>query len=102
MEIPQLHQALETCFRWKSFYGLSFWGENGFPVGAICERCPKLVHRMIRVSTVGAIRSLGLEIYRSTPWPHLTLRFDEYPTDDLLERLIGVFDEAVPNLFPGG
>lgn len=99
MEITALRRSLETCKARKGFYGLSIWGENGLSFEEICARA-RLRNLFVRTSTVGRLRSRDLEPSRSGRSPHLTLSFEVFPSDAELERLVGAFDEPVPNPHP--
>jgi hypothetical protein len=101
MQPVHLRTSLETAFVEDGFYELSFFGENGFSVEEILA-VAALLNAQIRTSTVGRIRSVGLEPFRSPPPPlHLTVMFRANPTDDELEALIGTFDRPISNPSPG-
>ncbi len=85
----------------EGFHNLTFWGEDDKTVDEIAREAD-LPHGQIRVSTIGKLRALGHEPYRSEPWPHLTVRFEAEPTDDELEALVGVFDDPIQNPHPKG
>lgn len=99
MAIVTLRLALDTARAFVGFHGLSFYGENGLSVEQICFEA-QLRHGRIRVSTVGRLRSLGLDPFRSGNFPHLSVRYASSPTDSDLEALVGVFDQDIPNPYP--
>jgi hypothetical protein len=99
MELVPLRQALQTAHAVIGFYGLSFWGDNGLSFDQVCFEA-QIRNGRVRVSTVGRLRSLGHEPFRSGSFPHLSVRFELPPTDEELEALVGVFDPVVPNPYP--
>lgn len=99
MQITSLRSSLQTCKARMSFYGLSFWGDDRLTFEEICARA-RLRNLVVRTSTVGRLRSLGHEPRRSGRTPHLTVRFEVFPTDEELEGLVGAFDPPVPNPYP--
>ncbi len=101
MGVLALRQSLEACRARLGFKGLSFWGENGMTVKEICLQA-RLRNSRIRVSSVGRLRALGLEPYRSGPRPHLSVRFEGSPTDEELWRLARAFHPDIPNPRPRG
>lgn len=96
MGVLTLRQSPETCRARMGFYGLSFWGENGMTVKEICLQA-RMRNLRIRVSSVGRLRALGHEPYRSGSAPHLTVRFRVAPSDQDLWRLARAFDPDIPN-----
>jgi len=98
-EIGTLKEAIETCADRLGFYGLSVWGENGLTFDETCRRA-RLRNPRVRVTTIGRLRRLGLEPYRSGRVPHLTIEFDIRPTDEDLAAIAGVFDPDVRNPHP--
>ena len=100
MEIVPLRIAIEACRRRAGFYGLSFCGENSLSVPEITRLTTRLPQPRIRVSTIGRLRALGYELYRSGPRPHLTLKFEISPTDSGLKELVGAFGPDIPNPHP--
>ena len=86
MELPTLRNSLAACKVEQGFFGLSFSGENGLSFREICDAAGLRNLRM-RVSTVGRLRALGIEPYRSGRLPHLSIRFDAGPTDE--ETVVG-------------
>ena len=98
MRIITLRVAIDTCMARRGFYGLSFFGDNDLDVEAITRlAASNLDHGQIRLSTVGRIRGVGFDPYRSGEYPHLSVRFELNPTDDELERLVSAFDDPIPN-----
>lgn len=96
MDVPAMRIALDTCKERFGFYGLSFWGDDGLSVDEIAALA-RLPNARIRVSTVGRLRALGLELSRFGRYPHLTLRFEISPTDEELAELAKTFDSDIPN-----
>jgi hypothetical protein len=97
MEIPLLVVSLRQEMIENGYFELSFYGENDMTVDEICKEVD-LPHGTIRVSTVGALRQAGFDPFRCPPPPlHLCVRFDHEPTDTVLERLRGAFDDSLPN-----
>lgn len=96
MEVATLRIAVETCQERHGLYGLSFWGDNGLTLDEIATLAG-LPQSRVRVSTVGVLRSAGLEPVRSGRHPHLTIKWGTSPTDDELESLARLFSEDVPN-----
>jgi hypothetical protein len=99
LEVRSLRHSVEVCATRLGFYGLSLRGENGLTFEETCRRA-RLRNLVVRVSTVGLLRELGHEPYRSGRSPHLTIEFDLRPTDDELRAVAGAFDPAVPNPHP--
>lgn len=98
MRIPTLRYAVDLCKVRHDFYGLSFFGENDASLDAITRAAgSRLENGQIRMSTVGRMREVGFEPYRSGEYPHLSVEFQWNPSDDDLERLVAVFDEPIPN-----
>jgi hypothetical protein len=104
MEVISLRISLETCLEIHGFYGLSFFGDNGLTVEEIAAlaREERLRNQQIRVSTIGRLRGLSLDPFRSGDYPHLTIKWEVMPSDDELERLVGLFDAPIPNPLLGG
>jgi hypothetical protein len=96
MAIGSLRNAIRTAHAFLGSYGLSFYGENGLTVEQICFEA-QLRHGRVRVSSVGRLRSAGLEPFRSGSRPHLTVRYETEPTDEELVALVGLFGEDIPN-----
>ena len=96
MGILPLKFAIDACMARKGFYGLSFFGENYLTIDDVALLAA-IPHPRIRVSTVGALRSIGIEPVRSGEYPHLSVRFEVNPSDDVLERLAAVFEDDIPN-----
>jgi hypothetical protein len=96
MELTTLKNSLAACIVQRGFFGLSLWGENGLSVGEVCDAA-RLRNLRVRVSTVGRLRALGMEPFRSGRPPHLSLRFDTAPLDEDLERLADAFGPPVGN-----
>jgi hypothetical protein len=101
MALVTVRESVDTGYEQESDYNLSFWGENGYSYVELLAVAPR-PNGQIRLSTIGALRALGYDPFRSDPWPHVTVRFEAEPTDDELERLIDVFGEPIPNPSPGG
>lgn len=82
-------------------------GEYGISVFSLPDRSWReiasgagLGHSVIRVSTVGAIRSGGYDVVPSPPADprgHSTLMLPTEPTDEDWEKLWEVFGEPIPN-----
>ena len=96
MGVLALRQSLETCHVRMGFFAFSLWGENDMTVKEICMQAQVRNHR-IRVSSIGRLRALGYEAHRSGTRPHLTVRFEQLPTDQELWRLTRAFDADIPN-----
>ena len=96
MRIVTLRVAIDTCMVRLGFYGLSFFGDNDLAIDEVALHAA-LPNPRMRVSTVAALRSIGREPLRSGEYPHLSVRFEVSPSDDELERLVAVFDDAIPN-----
>jgi hypothetical protein len=97
MEIPTLLFSLWQAMHEDDYFELSFFGENDLTVDEICREA-SLPNGKIRVSTVGALREAGFDPFRCPPPPlHLCVRFDREPTDTVLERLRGAFEDPLSN-----
>ena len=99
MDLTRLCDSLNEALEEDGYHNLCFWGENGMSVDEIAHDA-LIRNGQIRTSTVGALRGLGYEPYRSEPWPHLEVRFDREPTDEELKALVRVFGEPVENPDP--
>lgn len=100
MGLPGLRESLDTGLFEEGFFNLSFWGDNDLRALDDVTRVAPIPNGKVRVSTVGELRRLGLEPYRTDPWPHLTVRFPDIPTDEDLEALVGAFGDAISNPYP--
>jgi hypothetical protein len=96
MELIPLRIAVDACMARHSFYGLSFFGDNGLSLERIVSLAG-LEHTHVRVTTMGRLRAMGHEPARWGAYPHLSLRFEVSPTDGELVDLAGTFDEAIPS-----
>jgi len=54
-------------------------------------------HDVIRVSTVGRIRSAGFVIRRTGRYPHCSVELGQSPTLEEVTRLAGLFNGPIPN-----
>ena len=87
MQIPHLQSSIELGLEREGFNNLSFWGDDDLSVAEIC-RLAGIPNKMIRVSTAGKLRAGCFDhLYPSDPYPHLTLEFEERPTDAYLGSL---------------
>ena len=97
MEIPMLVLSLRQAMIEDGFFELSFFGENDLTVEEICKEAG-LPNGKICFSTVGVLREAGFDPFRyPPPRLHLCVRFDREPTDTILERLRGAFEDPLPN-----
>jgi hypothetical protein len=99
MRLDILHVSVETCFRDEGFFGLSFFGDNDLSEEEVARRA-KIRNGKIRTSTVGKIEAAGFSLNRRGDFPHLSMRFEERPSDDVLRRLVEQFDGPKPNPHP--
>jgi hypothetical protein len=99
MDRKQLARSAHDGFMEEDFYNLCFWGDNNMTIEEIAKEA-YIRHGQVRVSTIGKLRALGHEPFRSDPWPHLTVMFEWQPTDDQIEELVGAFDPPVQNPDP--
>jgi hypothetical protein len=99
MDLSSLRTALEVEQELRGRWALSFFGENGLDLEEIGIRAG-LPHRVLRPSTVGRIRAIGL-IPRRDPPPelHVSIVFGDRPEVQDLARLVSVFDRPVRNTF---
>jgi hypothetical protein len=103
MGIPNLQTAIRTALVEDGYPELSFFGENGMSVDEVADSVESLRHAQIMVSSVGRVRSVGFEPFRSPPPDlHLTVRFFAEPSDKDLEALRAAFDMPIPNPSPKG
>lgn len=86
----------------EGYPNLCVWGDNDLETLEDVVGVAYLPHGRVRTSTVGKLRALGYEPYRSEPWPHLAIRFEEEPTDTALVALKGAFERDVPDPRPAG
>lgn len=99
MRLDNLRDATSLCYGSLSFYGLSFYRENGLSPDEIALLARK-PHRLMRKARVGEIRKGGFGIERWGRFPHLTLQLELRPTDDELKRLAALFGDPEANPHP--
>lgn len=102
MEVASLRGSIRVAIVEEGYPNLCFWGDNVLETLEDVVSVAFLPHGRVRTSTVGKVRALGYEPYRSEPWPHLTIRFEDEPTDTALVELRWVFEKEVPNPRPAG
>jgi len=96
MDFDDLRRAVDLCFDRRGIYGLSLAGEEGWSLERTAHEA-SIRNTRIRVSTVGRLRELGLEVVRSGRRPHLTLYFGHRPTEEELSLLDFAFDVPILN-----
>ena len=102
MERAPLWESLGLGLELDGFYNLSFWGDDLLDsVERVTEVSP-IPNARVRVARLGSVRSLGYDPYPSEPWPHITVRFEEEPTDNDLDDLVALFGSPIPNPHPWG
>ncbi len=101
MELPSLRNALQTSWVETGNYELSFFAANELSVSEIAAAAqrpiPRLPHAKVRVSTIGQVRSLGLEPVSEGLFPHVVIRFEISPTDSQLMELASAFGDPIAN-----
>jgi len=97
--VKDLARSAETCYRYREYYGLSFSGENDMTEDEVALQTNHKSGWM-RTSTLGKLREAGFSLERSGRAPHLTLMFSGKPSEEELERLMGLFDEPKENPHP--
>lgn len=101
MEQLSLRNALQTSWVETGNYELSFFAANDLSVREIAAAAqrpiPRLPHAKVRVSTIGQMRSLGLEPFPEGLFPHVVIRFQISPSDNQLMELAGAFGDPIAN-----
>ena len=99
MALDKLKESLLDGLEQEGFFNLSFWGDDSLStVSEVTEASqPYLVQGKVRVSRLRDLWRLQYEPYPSDPWPHITVRFEGEPSDTVLEELVSVFGDPVPN-----
>jgi len=77
-------------------WAISVSSAAGWSAEQIAQEAP-FRNRDMRVSTVGAVRSLGHDVVVSDEPPHADLRLACAPTEEVWEALRGVFGAAQAN-----
>jgi hypothetical protein len=107
MELPGLHNSVETGYRKDGYYSLSFFGENGLTMKEIIAQAQvaypgALRNGKVRLTTVADfVHKTGQMPYRKGRRPHLEFRFATKPTDDELLEIEGIFGPVLDNPFAG-
>jgi hypothetical protein len=77
-------------------WGISVACEPNSAADDLAQRAP-FRNRLMRVSTVGAIRGLGHDVVATGTPPHATLMLAQEPTEEDWEALRSVFSEPEAN-----
>lgn len=76
-------------------WALSVGAANDLDAREICDQATFIRNKQVRLSTVGAIRSLGFDVRPSGRFPHADLHLDREPDEELWAELRSVFDNPI-------